>query len=208
LGWLLGNWGRAAPRREQRSAWANPDATGSAPCDDEDDGVGGSKRDGQGEPPPYESQRWMVSRAERSFLGVLEEAVEGRFRIALKVRLADVLKVRSGSGSRGAWQNRILQKHLDFVLCTPDTLEIVAGVELDDSSHDRASRRERDDFLDAAMAAAGVPLIRVKAARSYSVGELRELIERTTEPPRTAPPPMVRRGGVRPEGEAGEGGRD
>ena len=41
-------------------------------------------------------------------------------------------------------------------------------IELDDSSHQRRSQKETDDFKDAAMAAAGITLTRVPVQASYS----------------------------------------
>ena len=60
-----------------------------------------------------------------------------------------------------AYFNKIKAKHTDFVLCDPDTLEILCGVELDDPSHDRPERIERDEFVDHVYEAAGIPLIHV-----------------------------------------------
>ena len=60
-----------------------------------------------------------------------------------------------------AYFNKIKAKHTDFVFCDPDTLEILAGLELDDPSHERPERMERDEFVDNAYAAAGIPLIHV-----------------------------------------------
>ena len=62
------------------------------------------------------------------------------------------------------------------VFCRADTTEPLVAIELDDKSHLRAGRVERDVFLDACLAAAGLPLVRVPAARAYSVPELQAAI--------------------------------
>jgi hypothetical protein len=51
-------------------------------------------------------------------------------------------------------------KHIDFLVCRADTTEPVLAVELDDRSHGRAGRVDRDAFLDGCLAAAGIPLLR------------------------------------------------
>lgn len=91
------------------------------------------------------------------------------------MRVADVIRVRRGvpTGEAHAAFNRMSQKHLDFVLCCPHDAAIVCAVELDDASHRRADRRARDAFLDAALSAAQVPLVRVAAARSYNPADLK-----------------------------------
>lgn len=124
---------------------------------------------------PYIKQETLLTAAERSFLGVLEQAVGDRFRIYAQVRLADLLSVKPGTdrAGRAAAQNRINAKHADFVLCKPGTLEIVCAIELDDASHQRANRQERDVFVEKACAAAGLPLARFPAKAGYVVAEVR-----------------------------------
>lgn len=124
---------------------------------------------------PYVKQENLLTDAERSFLGVLEQAVGSRFRIYAQVRLADLLAVKSGirKPQRVSAQNKINAKHADFVLCNSKTLEIVCAIELDDSSHQRASRKSRDAFLEKACATAGLPLARFPAKSGYVVAEVR-----------------------------------
>lgn len=127
---------------------------------------------------PYEPQSALFTAAERSFLGVLEQALDDRHRVFGKVRVADVLKVRSGLSSK-SWQaafNRISSKHVDFVVCRKDDLSIAFLVELDDKSHGKRKRIARDKLLDSAIEAAGLRLVRVPAQKRYSVEAVREAI--------------------------------
>ncbi|OEU62893.1 MAG: hypothetical protein BA870_02295 [Desulfuromonadales bacterium C00003094] len=135
----------------------------------------------------YEARKALFTPAERSFLGVLEQAVAGRYRIFGKVRLGDLIQPAKGytKGQRmGAW-NRINQKHVDFVLCQPETLIVVGAVELDDSSHGRKDRKDRDDFVDRALESAGIQLVRFAARKGYAVTEvqakLAEVLSRTED---------------------------
>ena len=70
-------------------------------------------------------------------------------------------------------KNRVGAKHVDFVLCTKDELRVVAALELDDTSHATERARTRDDFVDKALAAAGIPVYRFAAKRSYPMLEIR-----------------------------------
>ncbi|RYD75269.1 MAG: DUF2726 domain-containing protein [Verrucomicrobiaceae bacterium] len=119
------------------------------------------------------SSRSILTPSERSFFGVLEMAVGGRFHIFTKVRLADLLKVETRSGWRSHF-NRIASKHVDFVICEPGSLAVMCVVELDDSSHKNASSKSSDLFKDHAFASAGVRLIRISVRRGYSVSDLKE----------------------------------
>jgi|MudIll2142460700_1097286.scaffolds.fasta_scaffold36545_3 hypothetical protein len=127
---------------------------------------------------PYQKAESLFSPAERSFLGVIERAVGDKCRVVGKVRLADVISPISGL-SRSDWQkafNRIGSKHVDFALCKKDDLSILCTIELDDSSHKRRDREDRDDFLENALNAAAIPFIRFTARASYNVQEVRSQI--------------------------------
>jgi len=109
---------------------------------------------------------------------VLEQAVGADFRIFGKVRVADVVRVRT-TPSRSAYQsafNRINAKHFDFILCNKDDLSLVGAIELNDRSHQQTNRRERDSFLEGVCKAASLPFIQLQARSSYSVIELRETV--------------------------------
>lgn len=121
--------------------------------------------------PTYRLRDDFLSAAELSYYRVLSTAVAGRGVVLAKVGLADLFFVPRGEGSTGAW-NRIARKHVDFVVCAPDTVRPLLGVELDDRSHERANRKERDGFVDEVFRAAGLPLLRVPVRSGYSVTEL------------------------------------
>ena len=94
--------------------------------------------------------------------------------VMVKIRLMDVVTVPDS-----AWQSHGAKgsgMHCDYVLARADSMEAVLVIELDDRSHWRADAQERDAFKDAALAAAGVPIIRVRAAGRYDVAELRAMI--------------------------------
>jgi hypothetical protein len=124
---------------------------------------------------PYTKNDVLFSPAERSFLGVLEQAIGENYSVFGKVRVADIVSVRS-MRNRSAWQrafNRISAKHFDYVLCTKDDLSIVCVIELDDQSHRQRKRQERDAFLVKLCQSISLPLIQIPAQRSYAVPDLR-----------------------------------
>lgn len=126
---------------------------------------------------PYAATSNLFTPSEQTFFRALEVAA-GEYRVFGKVRVADVVQVRKGvskSESKTAF-NRISQKHLDFVLCHPGDLSVFCVLELDDKTHQRRDRRERDAFLERALEAAQVTLVRVPSRRSYDVDELRALL--------------------------------
>ena len=126
----------------------------------------------------YEFNKQLFSPAERSFYGVLNQAVQNEAIVFGKVRVVDVLNP-SKDQSRSEWQkafNRISSKHFDFVVCAADTLFVRAVVELDDKSHTKGKRADRDRFIEKACETAGLTLHRVKASSAYNVGEIRSML--------------------------------
>jgi len=124
--------------------------------------------------PSYRAKRALLSAAESRFLAAMEQAIGPAYRICAKVRVADVLESAGTHPSvRASDFNRISRKHFDFVVCSLTTWEILFAVELDDASHERRDRRERDAFLNQACNSAGFALHRFRVQRSYSVDVLR-----------------------------------
>ena len=110
---------------------------------------------------PYERCDLLTSN-ELEFYQILSPIVcQHGWQLLMKMRLADIMAVRKGTEEYMKYFNKIKAKHTDFVFCDPDTLEILAGLELDDPSHERPERIERDEFVDKAYEAAGIPLIHV-----------------------------------------------
>lgn len=143
------------------------------------------KRSGAGSPDtlPYTLKKALFSPAERSFLGVLEQAIGKHYQIFGKVRLADVIETKRGlsASDRQTAFNRINAKHFDFLLCKKEDLTIVCAVELDDKSHRKTSRQQRDAFVVDLCQAVGLPLLRVQAKRTYTVQELRAKVLDVTQ---------------------------
>jgi len=127
----------------------------------------------------YKKKPALFTPAERSFLGVLDQAVGESCQIFGKVRVADVLTPEKGL-SRSKWQrafNRISGKHFDFLLCNKKNLAVICAVELDDKSHTSNNRQQRDVFLEGACSAAGIPLIRIPVKSAYMISEIKALFE-------------------------------
>ena len=113
----------------------------------------------------------FLSPAEFSFYKVLNSIMGTRFVIQSKVRLADIFFVSRPNENR-AYFGKISQKHLDFLVCDPKTMKPLFGIELDDSSHKRSDRKERDVFVDDVFRTAKLPLLRFPVQRSYSQDEI------------------------------------
>ena len=126
---------------------------------------------------PYRPRGRLVTKSELRFYKSLVKASQDDFEIFAMVRIADLLRVEDSVRNKRTWINKILAKHIDFVLCDPGSLEPLLCIELDDKSHERPDRIERDEFVNAAFDSAGLPLLRIPVQRSYPPKEIRGLID-------------------------------
>ena len=120
----------------------------------------------------------LLSPAERAFLSVLEQAIGDQGRVFSMVRVADVLDMDRGVGG-GEWHSALQQiqgAHFDFVICEPESTDVICVIELHDGSHARDAWKQRDAFLAEACAAAGLPLIQLPWQQNYDVSEIRSLV--------------------------------
>ena len=125
------------------------------------------------EDPPYVLKRYLMSKAERSFFGVLEQVTDSsKYYIFPQVSLGNLAMVEKGTGSYQTYHNKVDRKSVDFVLFDRSTISPVLAVELDDASHDREDRQERDAFVDQVLAKAGLPLLHVRAQAAYDPKQL------------------------------------
>ncbi len=122
----------------------------------------------------------FLSANEKSFLLALDAALGRSYRAFAQVRLAEIASPAESGNVRLRRRalNGVMAKSIDFVICDILTLDPVAAIEVDDRSHLLPERRERDAFVNAVFAEIGVPLLRVKARRSYATAELRDLLAR------------------------------
>jgi hypothetical protein len=120
----------------------------------------------------------LLTEAERSFYGVLAGLELPGMKVFVKVRLADVFLVRQPKEATGWWATfgAISQKHVDFLLVRESDARAVMGIELDDGSHKRADRLERDRFVRSVFSDSGLPLLRVPAKRVYSPALVRRWV--------------------------------
>lgn len=124
------------------------------------------------EPLPYALSDNFLSEGELRFYHVLKSLIPEGFTLISKVNLADLFYVRRPHENRAA-RNKIDRKHVDFVICSSTSMQPVLAVELDDSSHNRKDRIERDKFVDEVFAVAQLQLLHVKVVQNYDVEALK-----------------------------------
>lgn len=76
-----------------------------------------------------------------------------------KVRLADIIEPIPGQKNWKSLWYKIQAKHVDFFICKP-TMASLCALEIDDSSHNQANRKQRDEFVDFILKDSQIPIIR------------------------------------------------
>lgn len=102
---------------------------------------------------------WRVLYAKMAECGVI---------VCPKVRMEDFLSITSKQNKRRlTYRGRIKSRHIDFILCDKN-MNMLAGLELDDSSHKySASQIEGDKFKNSVFKAIDKPLYRVSVSKNY-----------------------------------------
>ncbi len=112
----------------------------------------------------------LMTPAEVRFWRLLNAALP-EYRIFGQVAMGALLKPVSGLSRKDWWSTygRFSQKIVDFAVIEPVTGEVVAIVELDDSTHDSPADADRDALL----ARGGYTVVRFQARSARDVGEVR-----------------------------------
>ncbi|MBX3381043.1 MAG: DUF2726 domain-containing protein [Phycisphaeraceae bacterium] len=131
---------------------------------------------------PYVPRDFLLTPGERAFFPALAQACAHRSLIFPQVQLSKFIYPRAGIPKRQTYQNKIDRKSVDFLLCNPSTLAVELIIELDDKSHTREDRKSRDDFVNNALKAAGIPLLRIPAASNYNPADLEQRIRQAINP--------------------------
>lgn len=137
-------------------------------------------------PLPYRLRDDFLSPAELNFYRVLRQTVGQSVIILVKVALGDLFYPKTGNRRQNhAYRNKIDRKHVDFLLCDPQSMQPLVGIELDDSSHQQTDRQQRDSFVERVFEAANLPLLRQPVRSAYNVRmlitSLQELTSRDFE---------------------------
>lgn len=125
---------------------------------------------------PYKRRRGILSKNEAAFFHALKRAIGDRY-VAFAQLPLSVLIYCDREARKGGWHNKIDRKRVDFVLCDAQTLGVVCVIELDDKSHQRRDRQQRDAFVNEALSAAGIRLARIPAASEYPIDRVQQHLQ-------------------------------
>lgn len=127
---------------------------------------------------PLKTKGYFFSRSESALYSALTTALEGTpYRVFPNVRLNDVFLIEAQGTERASTLGRLRDKHVDFLIVEGANFRPVLGIELDGASHRSERQQARDAVKNLAFKSAGLPLVRLDAARSHTSPALRELVQ-------------------------------
>lgn len=125
--------------------------------------------------PNYRLKDNFISDLEFKFYKVLKKvAYDLKLNLFTQVALNRILEVNNRRNQQQL-RNRIDKKSIDFVLYDEKIKQIVACIELDDKSHKKPDRKDRDNFLDD-MLKDIVTLIHIEPENYYDCEILKQKI--------------------------------
>lgn len=149
-------------------------------------------------PYPFKKKTQLLTSIERGFLALLEKSIGNDFKIINRVKLTDIIDIKdtvNGKAKRSALL-KASSKYIDYVLCDPNTLRIIAAVDL--VNHNKGGHKSKQDwFVNGALEAAGIPHIRIKVKAGYQVDEIRNgIMYKIGKKERSNPPEPIIKGNI------------
>ncbi len=130
----------------------------------------------------YKKKDFFLSRAEHECYDALIKAVGNDFHIFAQVHLPTIVDNKVvGQNWRGAFRH-INEKSVDFVLFDKAYIAPKLVIELDDRTHEREDRIERDKEVERILQDADLPLLRLGNHGSFNVDELKQKITLALNP--------------------------
>jgi len=130
----------------------------------------------------YTRKNFFLTRAEHECYDALVEAVGQEYRIFAQVHLPTLVDHAIRGQDWRAALAHINRKSVDFVLCDKAYISPKLAIELDDKSHERQDRQNRDQEVERILNEAGLPLLRIENRGSFNSIELAKQIKDTLNP--------------------------
>jgi predicted RNA-binding Zn-ribbon protein involved in translation (DUF1610 family) len=124
---------------------------------------------------PYRLREQFLSTPERALLRTLQKMMGDRYLICPKVALNDIFYVARPNENIHFF-NKFFRKHVDFLLCEPDTFKPAIGIELV-KPISKAETREADQFMADLFLSARLPLVHIQSREHYLEKDLTALFE-------------------------------
>jgi hypothetical protein len=124
---------------------------------------------------PYRLRERFLSTPELALLRVLQRMMGNHYLICPKVALNEIFYI-ARPNENVHFFSKFFRKHVDFLLCDPETLKPAFGIELVKPVN-RHETRESDQFMAELFLSARLPLVHIQSSEHYSEQDLTQLFE-------------------------------
>jgi hypothetical protein len=124
---------------------------------------------------PYRLRENFLSTTELALFRMLQAMAGKHYVVCPKVALNDIFYIVRPNENVHFF-NKIFRKHVDFLLCEPETLKPAIAIELVKPVR-RSETREADQFMKDLFLSAGIPLVHIPSSESYSETDLAGLLQ-------------------------------
>lgn len=120
----------------------------------------------------YEKVDYLLTKNELKFYRILKQVTNKLgYSLFCQVALYEIVKSKNYKDF-----NKIKSKSIDFVI-TQENCKILLCIELDDTSHERNNRIERDNFINQLFKDLDIKLLRIQLQNFYNMEELENKIK-------------------------------
>ena len=111
----------------------------------------------------------FFTKSEYMFFQELEKQNNGKYHIFSKVRMEDIVEVKSELDYKvkRAKRNYIKSRHIDFVLVDKETGSVVKAIELDGKSHSTEKQKRSDEVKNQIFRSSGFDLLHVRVGEDF-----------------------------------------
>ena len=124
----------------------------------------------------YYAKPYIMTARENECFKTLNEIFGAKWFVIPQVHLSALLNHKVKGQNWNAAFRHINGKSVDFVLVGKESYKIICAIELDDSTHNRTDRKERDNEIERIFSEAKIPLARIGKFENMTKQEIINVI--------------------------------
>ena len=124
----------------------------------------------------YYAKSYVMTSRENECFKILNEIFSSKWFVVPQVHLSALLDYRVKGQNWNAAFRHINGKSVDFVLIGKESYKVICAIELDDSTHSKPDRIERDAEIERMFKGARIPLARITRFESMAKPEIAKVI--------------------------------
>jgi very-short-patch-repair endonuclease len=124
----------------------------------------------------YKRKDFLMSKAEHELFDILVEILGNEFYVFPQIHLSTILDENIVGQNWNVARRHIDEKSVDYVICDKVYIKPLLAIELDDKTHDRKDRIERDSEVERMLDGASFPLLRLRDYKNLSKDEIKKSV--------------------------------